>query len=81
MQLCYRGVSYDYNPTLAETFEGEVGGKYRGLPWRHTYVKLNKRLSAKPVFDLYYRGVSPKRQQASQPRGIPVTEPNTAGSF
>lgn len=81
MQLCYRGVSYDYNPTLAEAVEGEVGGKYRGLPWRHTHVTLHKGLRVKPVFDLYYRGVTPKRKQASQPSGIPVTEPNTAGSF
>ncbi|HEY9834897.1 MAG TPA: DUF4278 domain-containing protein [Stenomitos sp.] len=81
MQLCYRGVSYDYNPTPVETLEGEVGGKYRGLPWRHTHVKQNKGLAAKLVYNLYYRGVSPKRKQASQPSGIPVTEPNTAGSF
>ncbi|AFZ18224.1 DUF4278 domain-containing protein [Allocoleopsis franciscana] len=81
MQLCYRGVSYDYNPTSVETFEGEVGGKYRGLPWRHTHLKLHKGLGIKPIFDLYYRGVTPKRKQDSQPSGIPVTEPNTAGSF
>ena len=81
MQLCYRGVSYDYNPTLAETFEGEVGGKYRGLPWRHTHVEPKKGLAVKAMYKLYYRGVSPKRKQASQPKGIPITEPNTAGSF
>jgi hypothetical protein len=81
MQLCYRGVFYDYDPIPAEISEGEVGGKYRGLPWRHTHVKRNKGLAAKPVYELYYRGVSPNRKQASKPRGIPVTEPNTAGSF
>jgi hypothetical protein len=81
MQLCYRGVSYESNPTPVETFEGEVRGKYRGFPWTCTYVKMNKGLRVQPTYELYYRGVSPKREKASQPRGIPVAEPSSASSF
>ena len=79
MQLCYRGVSYEYNPTSVETTKGEVGGKYRGLPWQRTHVKLNKGLRVQSSFDLYYRGVTPK--QHSQPGRIPAIEPNSATSF
>ena len=82
MQLCYRGVSYEYEATPVEILEGEVGGKYWGLPWRHTQVKLNKGLTAQPTYELYYRGVTPQRQQANnQPKRIPVTEPNSVSSF
>lgn len=81
MRLSYRGVSYESNPTPVEIIKGEVGGKYRGLPWQHTHVKLNKGLRVQSSYDLYYRGVTPQRQQDSQPSGIPVTEPNSVSSF
>lgn len=81
MKLCYRGVSYDYNPAAVETIEGEVGGKYRGLPWRHTHTKPNKGLIAKAPYELYYRGVSPRRQQNRQLDGIPAAVPNSFSSF
>lgn len=71
MELCYRGVTYNYNQTSVKTIEGEVGGKYRGIPWRYTRVQIERRLN-EPTFDLYYRGVSPKRVKASEPSGIPA---------
>jgi hypothetical protein len=81
MQLSYRGVPYEYNPTSVETIEGKVGGKYRGLPWRHTQVKMNKKLRVQPTYELYYRGVSPRRNQTNRPNGIPVAQPNSINSF
>jgi hypothetical protein len=76
MQLCYRGASYEYNPSAMEIIEGEVGSKYRGLPWRHTQVKMNKRLRVQPTYELYYRGVTSRRNKTSQLNGIPVADPN-----
>jgi hypothetical protein len=81
MQLCYRGVSYESNPTPVETIKGEVGGKYRGLPWQHTHVKLNKGLRVQPSYELYYRGVTPQRKQNNQPSGIPAAQPNSMSIF
>lgn len=56
MKLMYRGVSYDYQPTVIETTEAEVGGKYRGLDWR--FRNLKKAPAQKPTLDLVYRGVA-----------------------
>jgi hypothetical protein len=81
MQLCYRGVSYEYNPTSVETIKGEVGGKYRGLPWQHIHVKLNKGLRVQSSYELYYRGVTPQRKQNNQPSGIPAPQPNSLSLF
>jgi hypothetical protein len=75
MQLCYRGVSYEYNPTPVDTIQGEVAGKYRGLPWRYTYVNMKQGLKQK-TFDLYYRGVTPRRQKSKKAPGILAPEPN-----
>lgn len=73
MKLCYRGASYDHNPTPIETINGEVGGKYRGLPWIRTQVKTNKGLGIQPTYDLYYRGVSPRRKTIDRLSEIPAT--------
>lgn len=81
MKLCYRGVSYEHNPTTVEIIQGEVGGKYRGLPWRHTHVKMNKGLIAKTNYELYYRGVTPLREKENQLPGIPTPVPNSFSSF
>lgn len=78
MQLSYRGVSYESNPTSVETIKGEVKGKYRGLPWQATYAKHHRNQG---TYALYYRGVSPKREKSRQLNGIPVTEPTSASSF
>ncbi len=55
MKLCYRGVTYDYNPPEVETTIGEVAGKYRGLDWR--FRNLKKPPVLQPRVDLTYRGV------------------------
>ncbi|MEW6497399.1 MAG: DUF4278 domain-containing protein [Cyanobacteriota bacterium] len=80
MKLCYRGVSYEHNPTSVEIIQGEVGGKYRGLPWRHIRVKMSGRLR-QPSYELYYRGVTPLRQKENQLNGIPTPAPNSFSSF
>lgn len=80
MKLCYRGVSYEPNPTSIETIQGEVGGKYRGFPWRHTYVKMSGR-HTQPSYELYYRGVTPLRNKENQLHGIPTPAPNTFSSL
>ena len=42
MKLNYRGVSYEYNPPVIETYEAKVAGKYRGLDWRFRNIcKVN----------------------------------------
>lgn len=56
MKLTYRGVTYDYNPTVIETVEGEVGGQYRGLDWR--FRNLKKPPMLQPSVNLTYRGVA-----------------------
>ncbi len=78
MKLCYRGVSYEPNSTCVETIQGEVGGKYRGLPWTHTHVKMSGRL-IQPSYELYYRGVTPVRKKENQLHGIPA--PNSFSSL
>ncbi|NEP03110.1 MAG: DUF4278 domain-containing protein [Symploca sp. SIO2E9] len=80
MQFSYRGVSYDHNPPTAETSQGKVGGKYRGLDWR--FRNLNKPPVLQPRVDLKYRGVSyhlggssttTKGEQAKTPT-LPIEE-------
>jgi hypothetical protein len=54
MKLCYRGVTYEYNPPEVETTLGEVSGKYRGLDWR--FRNMKKPPVLQPRVDLTYRG-------------------------
>ena len=56
MKLTYRGVEYDYQPTVVETKETEVIGTYRGLDWRFRNVK--KAPVLQPKLNLTYRGVT-----------------------
>ncbi|KST65044.1 DUF4278 domain-containing protein [Mastigocoleus testarum] len=35
MKLTYRGVAYEYTPIPVKMTPGKVGGKYRGIAWRH----------------------------------------------
>lgn len=56
MKLTYRGISYEYNPTIVETNLGQIGGKYRGLDWRFRNLKKPPMLI--PTVDLKYRGVN-----------------------
>jgi hypothetical protein len=55
MKLCYRGISYEYEPSFVETQEAEVAGKYRGLDWR--FRNLKKAPMLLPNANLTYRGV------------------------
>lgn len=56
MKLNYRGVSYDYNPPVVNTSEGEIAGKFRGLDWR--FRNLEKPPVLQPPVNLTYRGVA-----------------------
>jgi Domain of unknown function (DUF4278) len=58
MQLSYRGVSYEVNPSREPSIiEGEVMGKYRGavLVRSHNYTTS---LAPRSFVTLKYRGVS-----------------------
>lgn len=56
MQLSYRGVSYEFNPSNNTSFSGEIIGQYRGAALRAQYC------TNPPVpellMTLQYRGVS-----------------------
>lgn len=54
MKFTYRGVDYENNSSALEVIEGEVGGKYRGANWNHTYVR-HIPVAPKPAA-LKYRG-------------------------
>ena len=54
MKLTYRGITYEYNPTVVETTSTSVAGKYRGLDWR--FRNLKKAPVIQPVANLTYRG-------------------------
>ncbi|KPQ36976.1 MAG: protein of unknown function (DUF4278) [Phormidesmis priestleyi Ana] len=56
MKLTYRGVEYDSNPPMLEVTESEMGGKYRGQPFRYTYVRHVP--IPQPVERLTYRGAA-----------------------
>lgn len=56
MKLGYRGVAYEYEPPTIDMVEGEVGGKYRGQPWRCSYPRHIP--VPQPALDLKYRGVA-----------------------
>ncbi|MDY7014721.1 MAG: DUF4278 domain-containing protein [Cyanobacteriota bacterium] len=73
MKLCYRGVSYDYNPPTVETTQGKVGGQYRGADWR--FRNLKKPPVLQPTKNLVYRGVAYQRggtSTATQPQANPA---------
>jgi hypothetical protein len=56
MQLCYRGIPYQKNPTTIPSIEGEIVGKYRGKPWRKLVFKGS--FSVQRFRQLKYRGIS-----------------------
>ena len=56
MHLSFRGVHYEAKPSVMECSEGQVGGKYRGTPWK-THCPT-KAVSHKSHHRLTYRGVS-----------------------
>ncbi len=56
MQLSYRGISSQSNPSIIPTIRGEIIGKYRGVTVKAKYYI--KPLSPEASLDLKYRGVS-----------------------
>ena len=69
MKCSYRGVTYESKPTILETMEGEVGGKYRGQDWRYNYPRHIPQLQ--PKVYMQYRGV------AYSTLSLPITEGNS----
>ncbi len=58
MRLKYRGISYEYNPQVAEVSEEKVGGKYRGINWRLHHCKQTLLLHQPVHVSLTYRGIA-----------------------
>ena len=56
MQLCYRGVPYQKNPTAIPSTESATIGNYRGKPWHKPILKTA--LSVAGFRQLKYRGIS-----------------------
>lgn len=55
MQLSFRGIHYEAEPQVLEVEEGEVGGTYRGKPWKVHRYRQQPRSSN--THELKYRGV------------------------
>ena len=56
MKLTYRGIQYETEPTTLEIREGEIGGNYRGLPWRFHHLRHIP--EPPPAHNLTWRGVA-----------------------
>lgn len=56
MKLTYRGVAYEYSPISVEMTPGEIGGKYRGIPWRRDRAESVP--MSQSFAQLKYRGVA-----------------------
>ncbi|MBE9192066.1 DUF4278 domain-containing protein [Gloeocapsopsis crepidinum LEGE 06123] len=56
MKFKYRGINYESCTPATEMIEGEAGGQYRGVSWKHHYPRHIP--TPQPVVGLKYRGVS-----------------------
>jgi len=56
MQLCYRGVPYQKNPTAIPSTESATIGNYRGKPCHKSILK--NALSLEGIRQLKYRSIS-----------------------
>lgn len=56
MKLHFRGLTYDSPHTEWEITEGEVGGSYRGSPWR-IHRLLEKHRCRRQINEMVYRGI------------------------
>ena len=56
MKLQFRGKTYERPDLLFEVNEGEIGGMYRGKPWKTHHLREKHRRSHVGE-DLTYRGV------------------------
>lgn len=75
MKLKYRGVNYEYNPTVVEATEAEVAGKYRGLDWR--FHNLKKPPIIQPALQLTYRGVKYNKANSDTTNSGYTSQPTT----
>jgi hypothetical protein len=71
MKLSYRGIAYEYEQRGIDTIEGEIGGKYRGQPWRCSYPRHIP--VPQPALDLKYRGVAYSTYPKAPAGAIPQT--------
>ena len=69
MNLRYRGIEYEYTPSICMFTKGEVGGKYRGLDWR--FRNLEKPPVLQPRLNLTYRGIKYSNQPVFNPAERP----------
>jgi len=71
MKLTYRGIQYETEPATLEIREGEIGGTYRGVPWRFHHLRHIP--EPPPVHNLAWRGVSyhTGKPQLAQPSATP----------
>lgn len=77
MRLSYRGINYEPETMPLEVTEGELGGKYRGQPWRYHYPRHIPELQ--PKLWLHYRGVSySKRPMVYSPQQKAMSIPAVA---
>ena len=56
MRLQFRGTTYEAPHVEWDVNEGEVGGKYRGKPWKVHHLKEKHRHSHSHT-ELTYRGI------------------------
>jgi Domain of unknown function (DUF4278) len=71
MKLSYHGAAYEYSPPTIDMVEGEIGGKYRGQPWRCSYPRHIP--VPQPALDLKYRGVAYSTYPKAQASAIAQT--------
>ncbi|WP_017721684.1 DUF4278 domain-containing protein [Kamptonema formosum] len=65
MKLTYRGASAAYELPTTDMLEGDIGGTYRGQPWRLRYPRHMPEVQ--PIAELKYRGVPYGTGQPAQP--------------
>lgn len=55
MKLHFMGNDYEHHCSKVETKEGEIGGFYRGVPWKTHEYKIKNRHRQRSL-ELTYRG-------------------------
>jgi hypothetical protein len=57
MKLHFHGGTYEDRHTEIEVTEGEIGGHYRGTPWRMHRLLRKQQLRHNNSSELKYRGI------------------------
>ena len=65
MKLTYRGASAACELPTTDMLEGDIGGTYRGQPWRLRYPRHIPEVQ--PIAELKYRGVPYGTGQPAEP--------------